>query len=662
MATLTGDRMSGRHTAFAFVLSTAFIVAGALGSTSAGAASCPNADLRTGPSANLPDCRAYELVVLPDMEGIPPSGRIAQDTNGFDQTLASDDGGNLLFLTHGQDLPGTQGNGFENGYMSERGTDSWTISLAGPDGAESELPIPGGSSPDVLYSAWAVFAPPDGFDHGSLAAFPGPTNSTNSYVRGPDGDFELIGQGSLGIDPAAQAHWITPGAQRIIFDTNPTFSAGDRVQLEPDAPPTGTGAIYERAIDGSTQVVSLLPGDLTPPTGDDASYQGVSEDGSAVAFKLGSDPSLYVRKGGTSHLVTASPNTFAGLSRDGGQAFYERGGDLFSYDIAADTATQITTGGGAQFVNVSADGSHVFFVSTEQLDPPAGTPGAPNLYVWNRGTAEVAFIALLDPADSSGGPGELSLVNWANGPARHDRSATDPSRTTPDGDVLVFESRAQLTGYDNQGHSEIYRYSASDGTLTCVSCNPSGFPSTGDAHLQAISQDNLSPTIDRTVIPNVTLDGQLIAFQTFDSLSARDTNGAQDIYTWRDGEISLISTGQSPRDSYLYAMTPNGGDIFFTTNQELVSQDHNGGSRTIYDARVNGGFSPDVSPPPCVGDACQGPPSPPPLEPGSGSSVFQGSGNDGKVLTQPARRCKKHRVLRKGKCVRKHRKHRGRSK
>jgi phosphodiesterase/alkaline phosphatase D-like protein len=821
---------------------------------------CPNAALRTGPSANLPDCRAYELVTPPDMHGIPPLTGISGSArrNFFDAPATPPDGSSLLFGTAGQTLPGIDGSGSFDVYKAKRGPDGWLTSLAAPTSAQAQAPNPGGTSPDLLYSTTYVNGD---VDQGTLAVHPGDDN----YLRAPDGSFTLIGQGSLGVDPAAQARWITPNAGHVIFDNAaPTASSPAKVQLEPDAPPTGTRTLYDRSPGGPTHVVSLLPGNLTPAAGQNAIYRGASQDGSAVAFEISdgstlgdayaptyvrldntttdlaaaandvpvgraltctSDPSLaattdfqWLRDGApipgetdpayttvgaddgaviqcqvtalnpnagstqvsspgvvvgdlpavlppvpgfisapgasatlsvgggggqtltcdngsgfsgsptfafqwyrngvalsgngadtdtytvpAADLATAavfqcaltatnaggsvtkvSPNlatspapdppapnpnrvdfssvdadvAFAGLSADGDQLFYASGNpsctffcpvppaDLFSFDTDSQATTQIASGGGARFVNVSADGSRVYFTSTRQLDGASGIPGVDNLYLWDRATDQTHFIAVLDPADVSGASDEFNLVNWVRGAAQHDGAGTDPSRTTPDGSVLLFESRAQLTSYDNQGHVEVYRYSAQDDSLTCVSCNPTGAAPLGDAHLQAISS---APTVERSLIPSLTPGGHLVAFQTDDALLPQDTNGKRDVYTWHDGRLALISTGHSPYDSYLFAITPDGHDVFFITNQELVPQDHNGGASTIYDARIDGGFPPDLPPPSCVGDTCQGAPSPPPTEPTPGSSGFTGPGNQG--TKHGTKRCGKHKTLKHDKCV-----------
>ena len=37
-----------------------------------------------------------------------------------------------------------------------------------------------------------------------------------------------------------------------------------------------------------------------------------------------------------------------------------------------------------------------------------------------------------------------------------------------------------ITGYDNDGHSEIFRYDAPEDTIACASCNPTGARATGE--------------------------------------------------------------------------------------------------------------------------------------------------------------------------------------
>ncbi len=115
-----------------------------------------------------------------------------------------------------------------------------------------------------------------------------------------------------------------------------------------------------------------------------------------------------------------------------------------------------------------------------------------------------------------------------------------------------------------------------------------------------------------------------------------DANDVRDVYEWRvqgatgctrlDGCISLISSGQSDKDSFLTGMSDDGHDVFFFTNAQLVPGDIPG-SQSIYDARIGGGFAALAAQTPCQGDACQGSGSPPPALPSPGSAGFSGEGN-----------------------------------
>jgi hypothetical protein len=583
------------------------------------AAACPNAQHRVGPSAALPDCRAYELVTPPVMD----NSLLVTLTSGFAPTepiatAGPNAGDSVIFDIAGGTLGGFNGNGTPDQYRAVRSAGGWQISLTGPSGEQTEVPLPGGVSPDHDYSFWE--------SRGSRSL------GFARWLRLPGGAFELIGKGSAGQDPFGFGRWITPGANHVIFETQHIIESP--FQLEPNAPLSGTTAIYDRRPGGPTHVVSLLPPpDETPDAGEDAQYQGSAGDGSVVAFKVGVEPSLYVRvDNAATQTVTAGPNTFGGISENGDEVYYEQEGDLFAYEIGSQQTQQITTGSGAQFVNVSADGSHVYFVSTQQLDGPSGTLGANNFYVWDG--SSIGFIATLDPSDLEG---EVNLTRWAPDVATGAAPARDPSRSTPDGSVLVFESHANLTPYDAEGHSEIYRYDAAGQILACVSCNPAGEPAVSDAHLQRVVP-TLEPIDPRVLIHNVTNDGSRVFFETRDPLMRRDVDGATDVYEWHSGELSLISSGQSLPDgtlifgdfvggNFLYGVSPDGTNVLFLTNDALLPQVSGQVPLNLYDARVNGGFPQPQSSATCAEETCQGQPAAAPGLPGIASDSFRGEGN-----------------------------------
>ena len=91
-----------------------------------------------------------------------------------------------------------------------------------------------------------------------------------------------------------------------------------------------------------------------------------------------------------------------------------------------------------------------------------------------------------------------------------------------------------------------------------------------------------------------------------EALVPEDVNGIQDVYEWSDGRASLISAGRGATKSYLFAMSPDGDDVFFTTPEKLVPQDDVEAGWSIYDARVGGGFPQPQPLTPCEGEGCQG--------------------------------------------------------
>ena len=797
-----------------------------LASNANGTTAGPDRTFETlAPGRQLPDDRAYELVTPPD------TGAVVLSANGFgevgscfDTFTVAPDGDSVVSMSKGGSLSGLAVNGRWDLYESVREDSGWrTVSnsatAAQTNGAQGGLC----GSPDHLYSTLITGSAPG--DTGSLVV----GGKASSYLREPSGAFTLIGLGSLGADPEANARWVSPGAEHVIFSS--------RQHLEPNAPSAGIEALYDRSPGGPTQVVSLLPGGATP--GFEASYQGVSADGSLVLFgsgpTIGPGATLYARDensttaavaGGSSVAVgatlnctatpatattknfrwlrngapiagatsssyttasadagavvqcqvfainanagstqvsnpavvvepvpatappappnniaqpaqsgsvnvpgpsasrtlTCAPGTWsgaptfafqwyqngvaipgatastyvvaagslttaaafqcavtgtnaggsvtkasasrlttpapspaapsagatlkstvvepAGVSGDGGTVFYLQAGNIVAVDTATQARTLVSNSGDAIPVNVSDDGSHVYFVSKSVLTGSEENPnqkaavlGDNNLYVWDRASQAVRFIATVDPQDVTGA---VSLTNWtthAVSPTANSNigRANDPSRTTPDGTVFLFESRADITGYDSGGHIEIYRYDVG-GALDCVSCPPTGVPAQADAALQrliggAVGEDAFVPTTSLVHIQNVTDDGETVFFGTKDALVPGDVNGAWDVYEWKVGQQPyLISSGHDSLPTFLYGMSADGRDVFFRSTERLVPQDLSTVS-SIYDARIGGGFPFTAAGPPCQEDNCQGTPSSPPQLPGAGSPSFHGAEN-----------------------------------
>ena len=244
--------------------------------------------------------------------------------------------------------------------------------------------------------------------------------------------------------------------------------------------------------------------------------------------------------------------------------------------------------------------------------------GAPNLYLREDegGTFATKLVATLAAADTRAEFGIAPLRVVAPEPFKRG------VRVIPDGTAIVFTSSASLTGYDNKGVGEglpgieLYRYEATSGDLTCVSCNPSGArPQTREVKgvntgLPVIAAQ-MPGWENQSFAPRALSDnGKRFFFDSFDALLPRDTNGAEDVYEWEaadskseceakgadlyvasaGGCLSLITTGQNPNDSEVIDATPSGSDVFIKTSSSLLPQDP--GLVDIYDAREGGGLPP----------------------------------------------------------------------
>jgi hypothetical protein len=623
---------------------------------------CPNEDLRTGASSSLPDCRAFELVTAPDTNGRPMKGGGYAIFYPFTAQKASPNGNAITFVTEGGALPGTNGSGSLGGdrYRAVRGESGWSTAQFGPTATDAETAHASGASPDQGYGFW------DAEGEGTAVIGGAKTN----YLQFPDGHSELIGVGTLGSDPRAEGMLITENAGHVIFQTQ-GFS-GSAVQLEPDAPPAGTAAVYDRTPDGITHVVSLLPGDLALQAGEHAFYVGASHDGAGIAFEVAGK--LYLRGNNAATYEVGEGVAFAGLAEGGSRIYYVEGGDLFAFEAEGEETIEFTKTGNAVVVNVAPDGRRAYFISTTAISGAGENPngarpkgGQRNLYLSEEG--QIKFVGVVTKRDVEGevisGEGMVDgLGLWVSAAEAGRAAAKDPSRVNPTGSVLLFQSRAPLDGHDSGGTAQIYRYDSQGDRLQCISCNPTRTVEGGGASLETFGGEIVSrpPIGTRVLIQNITPDGGRVVFESKEALLSTDNDAVQDVYEWErsglgscerpQGCVYLLSSGHTSEDNYLYGMSRSADDVFFVTGDVLIGGDND--TASIYDARVGGGFPPpseDV----CLGEDCRPGPASPPLLSSPASPALGAEDN-----LRP-RRCPigRHKVKRRGKvrCVKKRRSH-----
>jgi len=353
---------------------------------------------------------------------------------------------------------------------------------------------------------------------------------------------------------------------------------------------------------------------------------------------------------------------FAGASADGSKVFFtgaqqltdsatEGSNNLYEYDFsrpAGHNLIALSAGAGGvapevqQVAAVSADGSHVYFNAGGVLTAAANSQGqvaqsgAENLYVYER--------------DASHPAGRVSFIA--------DTGAGE-ANVTPDGRFLVFTSGDRLTPDDTSttGTSQVFRYDAQSGELVRLSIGEHGFNDNGNSnHGNAtIVSGTSGEQTERLATggdfqagpfradPTMSNDGSYVFFISPVGLTPAALNevGANNVYEWHDGNVSLISDGRDVSHIANFECGPNttvcllgsdatGANVFFTTVDSLVAQDTDNGF-DIYDARICTGSEPCVQPPaqpaPCVGEGCHGVPAPAPSLPSAGSAVFVGAGN-----------------------------------
>ena len=363
---------------------------------------------------------------------------------------------------------------------------------------------------------------------------------------------------------------------------------------------------------------------------------GISADGGTVAFEspdpnaIASHPTdcpgpvdVYVRTGGHSVNASAPRNgnpdqgaTFVGASRDGSTVFFRTASqlvtadvdslsDLYVYDVPGDSVSRLTPGADVSAAAVSPQGDYVYFKAVKAINGE-GVDDHPNLFLYHAGA--IRYITTAESDDFFIGGAALDGTRY--------------SPTTPDGTHLLFSGNADLTNQSSNSHTQIFQYDATADQLVCISCRPDGTPPVNDTFISTLQPGG---NVDQRIQSD---DGRTVVFNTGESLLPQDiNNGVFDVYMWHDGELSLVSTGQSSSPSILVSTDAAGHNVFFTNTDRLVPQVDQD-NRKLYDARLGGGFPFNPPSPGCADDSCQPPVSAGPHYQPGGSETYTGPGNE----------------------------------
>lgn len=589
---------------------------------------CPNENIRRAQThaAQLPDCRAYEQVS-------PVEKNLSDAIGHVGLTQVSPDGERV---TYGSivPFPGVPGASDYVTYLSTRASGDWSTqgllpATPGPQGEEPATTVLiAGLTEDLSYA----------LESEGLKGY-----LYNTQDRGLM-EFQYANEGY--VDASA-------GDSAILFASNRSLQEG-AIEGDPNLYEWSAGRLSLVGADATAGP------DLEPERRARAYVEHtISDDGSRVFYTSPAagpgEGRIYMREDlGAPVAISAAAAEWRASTPDGASVFYTENGGLYRWTRhpgepeAHTTEIAAPSMGVLGVLGVSDDGSYAYFAA-----------GGGTIDEWHEGQP-VLSIAALSAAEAN------EADNWRNyflseplGSAEGLKS----SQVTPDGRTLLFTSSIPLTGYPNQGHSEIFLYDAVRESLVCVSCNPSGEPASSDAFLshQPIKYATEPSARSRPfAVDNMSADGRRVFFQTAEALVPGDENDLTDVYEWEGGRVYLISSGAEGRFGYFGGASADGRDVFFFSRQSLVAQDQDD-NIDVYDAREGGGIPAQNEAPPqaCVDEQCRGAVAPPPAFGVPASNTFLGAGNLAPQppliasMTKPTRKAKpKPKPKRRPKCKR----------
>jgi hypothetical protein len=686
------------------------------GSLAVASGRCPNEALRVGPSARLPDCRAYELVGnlggSADMIFVPNLDHAVVASDGEHLALAAE----TVFVEPGAHILGTDA-------VYSRTNTGWTAQSIADAGMAAESFEPALFSPDLAQVAFTATP--------RLSDQVDPTGTESTLYAGPiGGPFAALEPNIPNHGEGTEFVGANAGTPSVAALSDIVFQSLDRELLPQgreheiaEATRAQEQNLYEWSYGGlqlvnvegeGAQLRLLNPcgAQLGEGTNSGNAFNAVSPDGSRVFFISPvpgapapcQAPQLYMRVDDRETVDISEPEgvsiepsargriRYDGASADGSKVFFTAGTALtanaeqevgpyfYEYDTDAPMGQRLTlvanqvNGVQGEYNNpsvvVSEDGSTVYYAGTSTIRAQGHSISTHGIWRYETSTGKKSFVAV---------PSETL-------------SAGEPSYSTPNGGFLVFA--AGIRGIQVEGprgleieprgvgSNELYRYDAAEGSVVCVSCGAGVAPILGKVRVSELTSGLLTTPDSLSTAISISEDGQRVFFETTAKLVPGDTNESTaheevnsglgrglDVYEWEaegaeegpglfcgaaNGCTHLISAGEDVGPENFLGASADGNNIFFTSAAQLVPQ-ATPEFTNIYDARVDGGFPPP--PPSAECTSCQGVGSPPPQFGAGASLAFAGTGNHGTHVVRQAKkpkpRCKRgYRRNKKGRCER----------
>ena len=532
-------------------------------------APCPNDEFRTGFGERLPDCRAYE-------QGSPI------DKNGAGIQLGggavSPSGNRFTFVADGG-LETTGGLSALAPYLATRGPDGWSFDGLLPSTREGFLATIIGGNEDLSSTLVSGQAPAGGWqlflrDSDTAAFQPGPVSAKNPFPQ-------LVG--------------FTEDPSHLFFTTRaqllPSAAAGVENLYELDH---GNLSLADRIPAGSATSCDdeSGPACVVPPQGSErtANNSKVSSHGSRVFFTVqgAGEPygsgALYMREGARTTWISASQ-----------RAVPDPGGEK-----------------PAEFLDISSDGSKVFFLSCEKLtdDSTAHSTVANSCRSAPYESVQGSDLYLYDV--ESGELTDLTVDSEAGDPLGAAVNNKEALGASEDGSYFYFfadgvlapgASHSQCLGYEQKCNLYVYH----EGSIKLIARTPMG-PGAS------------------TIEPRVGADGKTLLFSSLESLTGYDNvtsvggacGGNEDAhlpcreffrYSAPEDEllcVTCLPTGSKPtRAPQLFTsssafgsgeiigggksrnLSANGKRVFFENRDAMVPTDTNG-VRDVYEWEARG--------------------------------------------------------------------------